>query len=84
MITIAAIWKAVTSPAGRIVLILLAFVAYSYFIYQEGRTNGSSSVINEQNKTDKEAIEDARDGRNDVVRCRARGLSWNRETGKCS
>ena len=84
MIIMKTLWSAVTSPVGIIVACIVAVLAYTAVVYREGKDNGASDVINQQNKSDSKVIEGARDGRDDVDRCRARGLSWSRDTGKCT
>jgi len=77
-------WKALTSPAGMIVIAALAFAGILYYVYQEGKSNGASAVIEERNKADREIVGGARNARDAVDRCYARGGMWQRETGTCS
>lgn len=84
MIIMKTLWSALTSPVGLIIVCVVAVLAYSAVIYREGKNNGASDVVNHQNKVDSKIIEGARDSRDDVDRCRARGMLWSRDTGKCS
>ena len=83
MTVLAAAWKFFTSPVGIAALAALAFGIFTYNVYQEGKESGSSAVILEQAKKDKEVINKTRDMRDNVDRCRAVGGMWNREQGKC-
>lgn len=83
MTAFAAAWKFFTSPVGIAVLAAIAFGAFTYGVYQEGKENGSSAVILEQAKKDKEVINKTRDMRDNVDRCRAVGGVWDRSKGEC-
>lgn len=77
------IWAFLTSTAGKVILAVLAFIAFTYFVYQEGKDNGASQLQDEINRADKKVIEDSRAARDTVDRCRAASGVWNRTTGKC-
>ena len=79
-----AAWKAITSPTGLLIVAIIAFSAYTYYIYQEGKQNGATQAIETRNEVDREIVRGSRGAADAVDRCRARGLQWNRETGKCA
>lgn len=81
--SIAAIWKFFTSPVGIAVLAAIAFGAFTYRVYQEGKENGAVEAIVEQTRRDQKIIEKSRDLRNDVERCRSSGGMWSRDKGTC-
>ena len=83
MTALAAAWKFFTSPVGIAALAALAFGIFTYNVYQEGKESGSSAVILEQAKKDKEVINKTRDMRDNVDRCRAVGGVWDRSKGEC-
>lgn len=83
MTALVAAWKFFTSPVGIAALAAIAFGIFTYNVYQEGKENGSSSVILEQARRDKEIINKTRDMRDNVDRCRAVGGVWSRSKGEC-
>lgn len=84
MIALLPAWKAITSPVGLMVIALLTFAGVLWYVYDEGKTNGASSVIEKQNEVNREVIRASRGARDNVDRCRAGGGMWSRETGTCS
>ena len=78
-----ALWKAITSPVGMLVIALLVFAGILAYVYQEGKDNGASAVIEKQNEVDREVIRGSRGARDAVDRCRTDGGVWNRSTGQC-
>lgn len=82
--TFVAVWKAITSPVGLLIVAIIAFSGYTYYVYEEGKENGISQAVETRNEADREIVRGSRGAADAVDRCRARGLQWNRETGKCA
>lgn len=78
------IWKTITSPAGKFVIVLAAILACIYFIYQEGKKNGAADLAEDINRVDSTVIDKARKSRSDVDNCYAAGRVWSREKGQCT
>jgi hypothetical protein len=77
------IWEMLTGTVGLVLVSIVLVLTILFYVYQEGKDNGASDVINQQNTIDRKVIDSVRDGRDAVDRCRARGMQWNRETGQC-
>lgn len=78
-----AVWKAITSPVGMIVIALIIFAGILGYVYKEGQDSGASDVIERQNKIDREIIIKGRNARDTVDLCYAAGGVWSRTEGKC-